>query len=78
MGDDNWIMAYVSIAHDCRVGNRTTFANNAQLAGHVHIDDWAILADTRAFISFAGWCAYDDGGWYGGVTGRAALCNGCR
>jgi UDP-N-acetylglucosamine acyltransferase len=43
MGDDNWIMAYVHVAHDCQVGNRTTFANNAQLAGHVHIDDWAIL-----------------------------------
>ena len=43
MCDDNCIMAYVHIAHDCQVGNRTTFANNAQLAGHVHIDDWAIL-----------------------------------
>ena len=43
IGDDNWIMAYVHIAHDCQVGNRTTFANNAQLAGHVHVDDWAIL-----------------------------------
>ncbi|MEO8411643.1 MAG: acyl-ACP--UDP-N-acetylglucosamine O-acyltransferase [Propionivibrio sp.] len=43
VGDDNWIMAYVHIAHDCQVGNRTTFANNAQLAGHVVIDDWAIL-----------------------------------
>lgn len=43
LGDDNWIMAYVHIAHDCHVGNRTTFANNAQLAGHVHVDDWAIL-----------------------------------
>lgn len=43
MGDDNWIMAYVHVAHDCHVGNRTTFANNSQLAGHVHVDDWAIL-----------------------------------
>jgi UDP-N-acetylglucosamine acyltransferase len=43
VGDDNWIMAYVHIAHDCQVGSRTVFANNAQLAGHVHIDDWAIL-----------------------------------
>ena len=43
IGNDNWIMAYVHIAHDCQVGNHTTFANNAQLAGHVHIDDWAIL-----------------------------------
>ncbi len=43
IGNDNWIMAYVHIAHDCEVGNNTTFANNAQLAGHVHVDDWAIL-----------------------------------
>ncbi|MES2772337.1 MAG: acyl-ACP--UDP-N-acetylglucosamine O-acyltransferase [Pseudomonadota bacterium] len=43
VGDDNWIMAYVHIAHDCQVGNNTTFANNAQLAGHVYVDDWAVL-----------------------------------
>ena len=43
IGDDNWIMAYVHIAHDCQVGNKCTFANNASLAGHVTVDDWAIL-----------------------------------
>jgi UDP-N-acetylglucosamine acyltransferase len=43
VGNDNWIMAYVHIAHDCQVGDRTIFANNAQLAGHVQIGDWAIL-----------------------------------
>ncbi|MDD2884278.1 MAG: acyl-ACP--UDP-N-acetylglucosamine O-acyltransferase [Dechloromonas sp.] len=43
IGDDNWIMAYVHIAHDCQVGNKTTFANNSQLAGHVMVEDWAIL-----------------------------------
>lgn len=43
VGDDNWIMAYVHIAHDCQVGNKCTFANNASLAGHVTVDDWAIL-----------------------------------
>ncbi len=43
LGNDNWLMAYVHIAHDCQVGNNTTFANNAQLAGHVHIDDWVVL-----------------------------------
>lgn len=43
LGDDNWIMAYVHLAHDCQVGNKTIFANNAQLAGHVHVGDWAIL-----------------------------------
>ena len=43
IGDDNWIMAYVHIAHDCRIGNQTIFANNASLAGHVRVDDYAIL-----------------------------------
>jgi UDP-N-acetylglucosamine acyltransferase len=43
LGDDNWIMAYVHIAHDCVVGNQTVFANNATLAGHVEIGDWTIL-----------------------------------
>lgn len=43
LGSDNWIMAYVHLAHDCQVGDRTIFANNAQLAGHVHVGDWAIL-----------------------------------
>jgi len=43
LGDDNWIMAYVHLAHDCQVGNNTIFANNAQLAGHVSVGDWAIL-----------------------------------
>jgi UDP-N-acetylglucosamine acyltransferase len=43
VGNDNWIMAYVHLAHDCIVGNHTIFANNAQLAGHVHVGDWVIL-----------------------------------
>jgi len=43
LGDDNWLMAYVHLAHDCSVGNHTIFANNSQLAGHVHVGDWAIL-----------------------------------
>ncbi len=43
IGDDNWIMAYVHIAHDCEVGNHTILANNVALAGHVSVDDYAIL-----------------------------------
>jgi len=43
VGNDNWIMAYVHLAHDCQVANNTIFANNTQLAGHVHVGDWAIL-----------------------------------
>jgi UDP-N-acetylglucosamine acyltransferase len=43
LGDDNWIMAYCHIAHDCQVGRQTVFANHATLAGHVEIGDWTIL-----------------------------------
>lgn len=43
VGDDNWLMAYVHLAHDCVVGNHTIMANNSQLAGHVSVGDWAIL-----------------------------------
>ena len=43
LGSCNWLMAYVHIAHDCRIGDHTVFANNATLAGHVLVDDYAIL-----------------------------------
>jgi len=43
IGNDNWIMAYVHIAHDCIIGNENILANNASLAGHVIIDDYVIL-----------------------------------
>ncbi len=43
VGNDNWLMAYVHLAHDCIVGNNTIFANNSQLAGHVEVGDWVIL-----------------------------------
>jgi len=44
IGDDNWIMAYAHIANDCHVGNQTIFSNNATLAGHVEVGDYAILS----------------------------------
>jgi UDP-N-acetylglucosamine acyltransferase len=43
VGNDNWLMAYVHVAHDCVVGDKTTIANCTQLAGHVHVGDWATL-----------------------------------
>jgi len=43
LGDGNWLLAYSHVAHDCVVGNSTTFSNNAQLAGHVVVDDFAVL-----------------------------------
>lgn len=43
IGNDNWVMAYVHVAHDCIIGNHCIFANNASLAGHVNVQDFAIL-----------------------------------
>ncbi|WP_394059848.1 acyl-ACP--UDP-N-acetylglucosamine O-acyltransferase [Alcaligenes sp. WGS1538] len=52
VGSDNWIMAYVHIAHDCQVGDHTIIANSVQLAGHIHIGDWAILGGLTAVHQF--------------------------
>ena len=52
LGNDNWMMAYVHLAHDCQIGNHTIFANNSQLAGHVHVDDHAILGGFTAVHQF--------------------------
>ena len=52
IGDDNWIMAYVHIAHDCVVGNQTILANNATLAGHVQVDDYAIIGGLTGIHQF--------------------------
>ncbi|HEV8312343.1 MAG TPA: acyl-ACP--UDP-N-acetylglucosamine O-acyltransferase [Burkholderiaceae bacterium] len=52
IGDDNWIMAYVHIAHDVQLGNRTILANNATLAGHVHVGDWAIVGGLSGVHQF--------------------------
>lgn len=52
VGSDNWIMAYVHIAHDCHVGDRTILANGVQMGGHVHIGDWAIVGGLAAVHQF--------------------------
>jgi len=52
VGNDNWIMAYVHIAHDCQVGNHTTFSNAATLAGHVEIGDWAVIGGLTGIHQF--------------------------
>ena len=44
IGDDNWLLAYVHVAHDCRIGSHCVFSNNATLAGHVTIGDHVILS----------------------------------
>ena len=53
VGNDNWVMAYVHVAHDCQVGNNAIFANNATLAGHVQVGDWAILGGFTGVHQFA-------------------------
>lgn len=52
VGNGNWVMAYVHIAHDCVVGNQTILANNATLGGHVEIGDHAILGGLTAVHQF--------------------------
>jgi UDP-N-acetylglucosamine acyltransferase len=52
IGDDNWIMAYVHIAHDCRIGDHTVLANNATLAGHVHLGDYVTLGGATLVHQF--------------------------
>ena len=52
IGDDNWIMAYVHIAHDCQVGSQVILANNATLAGHVEVGDWAIIGGLTGLHQF--------------------------
>jgi UDP-N-acetylglucosamine acyltransferase len=52
IGSDNWIMSYVHIAHDCQVGNNTIFSSNAQIAGHVQVDDWAIMGGMSGVHQF--------------------------
>ncbi|MBU3724666.1 MAG: acyl-ACP--UDP-N-acetylglucosamine O-acyltransferase [Burkholderiaceae bacterium] len=52
IGSNNWIMAYVHIAHDCQVGSHTIMANATQLAGHVVVGDWAILGGITGVHQF--------------------------
>lgn len=70
IGSDNWVMAYVHVAHDVRLGNHCVLANNATLAGHVHVGDWATVGGlsgvhqfvkigAHAMIGFQGHVAQD-------------------
>ena len=52
VGSDNWIMAYVHIAHDVRLGDRTVLANGVTLAGHVHVGDWAVIGGLSGVHQF--------------------------
>jgi UDP-N-acetylglucosamine acyltransferase len=52
IGDDNWLMGYVHVAHDCEIGNKIIMANYTGLAGHVRVGDWAILGGATVVHQF--------------------------
>ncbi|MCX7965480.1 MAG: acyl-ACP--UDP-N-acetylglucosamine O-acyltransferase, partial [Syntrophorhabdaceae bacterium] len=66
VGDNNFLMAYVHIAHDCKVGNNVIMANCATLAGHVEVDDFAIFAGLCAVHQF---CRIGKYAFISGITG---------
>ena len=68
IGDDNWIMAYVHIAHDCVVGSKTIMANNTTLAGHVHVGDWVICGGFSGIHQFCRVGAHAFLGMYSAVN----------
>ena len=68
LGDDNWIMAYVHIAHDCQVGSNTIFANNTTLGGHVIVGDYAIFGGFSGAHQFCKIGAHSFLGMYSGIA----------
>ena len=68
MGDDNWIMAYVHVAHDCIIGSNTIMANNTTLAGHVHVGDWVICGGFSGAHQFCKIGAHAFLGMYAGIN----------
>ena len=65
IGNDNWIMAYCHLAHDCLVGNNTIFSNGTSLAGHIEIEDYVILG---AFTLIHQFCRIGKHSFSGGGT----------
>ena len=68
VGNDNWIMAYVHIAHDCVIGSNTIMANNATLSGHVHVGDWVIFGGFSGVHQFCHVGAHAFIGMYAGLN----------
>lgn len=66
IGNDNWLMAYTHVAHDCQIGSNVIMSNNATLAGHVHIGDYAVLSGFTAVHQF---CRIGAHSFIGGLSG---------
>ncbi|MGB3392489.1 MAG: acyl-ACP--UDP-N-acetylglucosamine O-acyltransferase [Stenotrophomonas sp.] len=69
VGDDNWMLAYTHVAHDCHVGSHCVFSNNTTLAGHVSVGDWVIISGFAGAHQF---CRIGDHAF----LGMGALCTG--
>ena len=69
VGNDNWMLAYAHVAHDCHVGNHCVFSNNTTLAGHVTVGDWVIISGFAGAHQF---CRIGDHAF----LGMGALCTG--
>ncbi len=69
IGNDNWLLAYTHVAHDCQVGNHCVFSNNSTLAGHVEIGDWVIMSGFAGIHQFCRIGAH-------AFIGMGALVNG--
>jgi UDP-N-acetylglucosamine acyltransferase len=67
IGDSNFLMAYVHIAHDCNIGSGVIMANAATLAGHVHVEDFAFIGGVVAVHQFTRIGAYSMIGGFSGV-----------
>ena len=68
LGNENWIMAYVHIAHDCQIGNNTIFANNTTLGGHIEVGDYAIFGGFSGAHQFCKIGSHSFLGIYSGVA----------
>lgn len=68
IGSDNWLMAYVHVAHDCQIGNHTILANSATLAGHVQLGDFAIMGGFTGVHQYCRIGAHSFLGMYAGIT----------
>jgi UDP-N-acetylglucosamine acyltransferase len=78
IGDDNWMLAYTHIAHDCIVGNHCIFSNNTTLAGHVHVGDWVIISGFAGAHQFCRIGATPSSAWGADQRRRAAVHHGRR
>jgi UDP-N-acetylglucosamine acyltransferase len=69
IGDDNWLLAYTHVAHDCSIGSHCVFSNNSTLAGHVQVGDWVITSGFSGIHQFCRVGAH-------AFIGMGALVNG--